>query len=89
MGYYEKLGEKFIRACKTMEDEEQIRKWYFTLKDFSEDDFVGKCDFAVGEAIRARSIVYYVGLYFAETDGEEREALKEDIIGMVNDFYDY
>ena len=83
------MGEEFMRACKTMQDEEKILKLYEQLKDFSEDDFVDKCDFCVGEGIRARSIVYHVGLYFAEQDQEERESLKEDIVNLVDDFYNY
>ena len=86
---YEQICEDFLRACKTMQDEAKIRERYEILKDFSEDDLMDKCDLGVGESIRARSIIYQVGLYFAEKDPRERAYIKEDIIRAVDDFYNF
>lgn len=86
---YEDICEDFIRACRTMRDEKRIREWYELLKDFSEEELEDECELCTGEAIRARGIVYQVGLYFAEKDATERAGIKEDIMAAVDDFYNY
>ena len=86
----EELCWNLMRACRAMRDEDEpfIKEACEKLKGLSEDELSDECDLTVGEGIRAHSIIYMCGEYFA-SEGEDRESWKEDIIHAAIDFFEY
>ena len=85
---YENVCEKLMRECRKVEDEKFIAEAYELLKGLSEDELMDKCDLCIGEAIRAKSVIWLCGEYL-KSAGEDKKSYREDLIKAANDFFDY
>ena len=86
---YERVFERFMRACSKMYDRKNIRKWYKLLKDFSKEELAEELELTKGEAALAYGIIGRVGVYLAEWRRGRRAQLADDVVRAVDDFYNF